>query len=509
MKRRKKVLYKKIAAFIFVAAMLALTAVLSIFLLDLKKGREFYANEDKVAATDDKTLCSCPADNNLPIIVIDTKGQNLEDGLNDILKKASSSDIVIFDKAPKYKALFTLYEVGDNGYTSICGKEEPALRQSVIIGIRGQSSFSTPKKQYGFKFINEDGSEVDKRILDMPAGSDWVLNGSYADKSLIRNYVAYSISDEIMEYAPRARFCEVYMREDASLELSKENYMGVYLIIEKIKRSPERVDIRKSNEKYSDQSFIIARDKIKNGDNVIKTLWGSLQKEHSVGDDGLIRPNSVIVGVYPGMTSMTEAQKSYITDYINKFEYALNSKNFKDPHQGYRRYIDVNSFVDYAIINELFMNYDGGSVSTYFYKDIGGLLKAGPVWDFDLILGNSTAAKANGPTGFRMYNTIWYNQLFKDPYFVKVYKKRYLYLRKNILSDKNLMNSMDNTVKMLGKAEGRNTEKWYSAAAGTTGIDSPFNYNQEIMEMKKFLLERAKWMDENLIILNRFDDTIE
>lgn len=509
MKRKEKVLYKKIAAFIFVAAMIALTTALSIFMLDLKKGREFYANEDNTAVEDDKSLCSSSAANNLPIVVIDTKGQNLENGLNDILKKARSSDIVIFDKAPKYKALLTLYEAGDKGYTGIISKEEPALRQSVIIGIRGQSSFLTPKKQYGIKFINEDGSEVEKSILDMPAGSDWVLNGSYIDKSLIRNYVAYSISGEIMEYAPRVRFCEVYVREDASKELTKENYKGVYLIIEKIKRSPDRVNIRKSNEKYPDQSFIIARDKIKNGDNIIKTLWGSLQKEHSIGEDGFIRPNSVIVGVYPGMATMTEAEKSYITEYINKFEYALNSKNFKDPHQGYRKYIDVNSFVDYAIINELFMNYDGGSVSTYFYKDIGGLLKAGPVWDFDLILGNSTVAKANGPIGFRMYNTIWYDQLFKDPYFVKVYKKRYLYLRKNILSDKNLMNSMDNAVKMLGKAEGRNTEKWYSTTGGTTGISSPFNYYQEISEMKKFLLERAKWMDENLIILNRFEDTIE
>ncbi len=493
----------------FVTIMVALTAVLSIFMLDLKSSRESYDNKDKTTVDDDKPLYSLPGDYNLPIVVIDTNGQNLEEGLKDIMDKALSSDIVIFDKSPKYKALLTMYEAGDKEYIGITEKKEPTLRQSVIIGIRGQSSFLTPKKQYGFKFINEDGAEVDKSILDMPAGSDWVLNGSYMDRSLIRNYVAYSISGEIMEYAPRARFCEVYLREDASLELSKDNYKGIYLIVEKIKRSPDRVNIRKSNEKYSDQSFIIARDKIKNGDNIIKTLWGSLQKEHSIGEDGLVRPNSVIVGVYPGMTGVTEAQKSYITEYINKFEYALNSKNFKDPHQGYRRYIDVNSFVDYAIINELFMNNDGGNVSTYFYKDIGGLLKAGPVWDFDLTLGNSTTAKANGPTGFKMYNTPWYNQLFKDPYFVKVYKKRYLYLRKNILSDKNLMNNIDNAVRMLGKAEGRNNEKWYSAIDDTTLVGSQFNYYQEITQMKNFLLERTKWMDENLILLNRLDDMIE
>ena len=403
------------------------------------------------------------------------------------------------EKTSKYSNVnFKLYEPDDYGYTSICGSVEPTLQTNIIINTRGQSSLSSPKKQYTVAFKDEDGIENPLEILGMPKHDKWVLNGSYEDKSLIRNYLAYKMAGEVMEYAPRTRYVEVYLNQTGDKEISFEShYIGVYLLTEKIERGINRVDIDRNQDKYKDISFIIARDKIKLGDSVLGTKWGNLEDDLIVDEYGRIRPRTVITTSYPGPLILTKKHENDILEFLNEFEYTLRSSDFNDIKTGYRKFIDVDSFVNFAMINDIFKNIDGGDVSTYFYKDIGGLMKAGPVWDFDLTLGNTSVSQVNEPTGFSMVNTIWFERLFQDKYFADRYSKiLYPYYRSKKWKTIKIHNMIDDAVKELGPASIRNANRWYKNY-------SEAEYKQEIIEIKDFLEKRLRWMDENVHIVKR------
>ncbi|GFN35680.1 CotH kinase family protein [Tepidimicrobium xylanilyticum] len=377
--------------------------------------------------------CICSLDNNLPIIVIDTNGQKIEAKKDYIETTINDRTMKIHYKSPKYQAKLKLYEPID-GYTCICKEGSPTLETDILINVRGQSSLLNPKKQYTINFIDESGHENHLEILGLPKHDKWVLNGSYGDRSLIRNYLAYKMSAQVMEYVPRTCFVEVYLNDDLSNEITYEShYLGVYILTEKIEIGEKRINIKKNDDKYADISFIIARDKIKMGDPVLKTHWSQLEDDYIIDEYRNIHMRTVITVIYPGASTLTPELEERIVNYLNEFEYVLKSNYFNDRRLGYRRYIDVDSFVNFAMINEIFKNFDGGDVSTYFYKDIGGLMKAGPIWDFDLTLGNTTYESANEPTGFRMINTLWFDRLFQDPYFADRYRKvLYPYYRKTI-----------------------------------------------------------------------------
>lgn len=432
---------------------------------------------------------SCSEENsNLPIVVIDTNGQNIED-----VKVTSAK------KTPKYEADFKIYNSDSKG-NILCG-DEPIVHEKITIGLRGQSSLTRPKKQFSLKFIEENNEEKAVSLLNMPEDHEWVLNGMSADKSLIRNHLAYQVSGEIMEYAPDTRFCEVYIFDHKSKEIGETSYRGVYMLMEKITRNPERVDLTKVDDRLAETSFIIARDKIKEGEPVLDSLWSNLLPEHILNADGVIKKRSTLTYVYPGKKKITDKQRNFIKNYIDDFELALYSRNFKDKNVGYRKYINVQSFIDYAIINEFFKNVDGGDVSTYFYRDIGGLLHAGPVWDFDLTLGLPKDSPFSTVEGFRMYNTPWFEQLFRDPYFVDKYITRYKFLRKNVLSEEHLFSVIDSATQELGEAIQRNNKKW------SKEMNPEIDYQNEIQQMKEYIKQRAAWMDQNTAILYRMDDS--
>ncbi|MEH6942321.1 CotH kinase family protein [Bacillus sp. JJ722] len=439
----------------------------------------------------DNNSCLGEESVNLPIVVIDTKGQNIEE-----VNVTSSAY-----KTPRYEAEFQLYNSDSQGNIVMCEGEKPIISEKIIIGVRGKSSMSKPKKQFSVKVIDDMGKEKEVPLLNMPPDKEWVLNGLSADSSLIRNHLAYQISGEIMEYAPDTRFCEVHILDQKNQKVGDTSYRGVYMLMEKITRNPNRVDLRKTDDRLADTSFIIARDKIKVGQPVLDSLWGSVLSDQILNSDGTVKKRSTLTYVYPGKSRITEEQKNYIENYINDFELSLYSRNFKDKKVGYRNFIDVMSFVDYAIINEFFKNVDGGDVSTYFYRDVGGLLYAGPVWDFDLTLGLPKGSPYSTVEGFRMYNTPWFDQLFKDPYFVDMYVTRYTFLRKNVLSEEHLFQVIDDAVEELGEAIHRNNAKW------SKNVDVDILYEIEIREMKDYIKQRADWIDQNTAILYRMDES--
>ncbi len=442
---------------------------------------------------------------NLPLVIIDTNGNILN------RKEKVVSNIQVYDDKD-----------GTNKLSN-----DPTISSKAAIKIRGNSTSKYPKKQYSIELTNNKGKEKKESLLNMPKSSDWVLNGPFADKSLIRNYIALNTSSKIMEYAPRAKFCEVFVVDDNSTILDESHYRGVYLMIEKIKRDDERLNITKSIDNIDETSFILSKDR-KRQDDIELTTYG---KETDIYSNGL----NVI---YP-KNSLTKEKYEYMEKYISEFERILYSDKFNDPIIGYSKYIDVDSFVDYYVINEFFKNTDAGLYSTYMYKDYEEKIKAGPVWDFNKSLGNHNY-EIGIPfdyTSFFMNQRPWFDRLMEDVNFANKVVSRYKDLRKSYLSDEYLIESIDDAVNLLGESINRNFHKWpiellnqaelfeeNQEISGKHSSDIKIfekyleenkhliksvsgkskSHEEEIKLMKNFIIQRGKWMDENIDSLSKW-----
>lgn len=442
---------------------------------------------------------------NLPVVLIDTSGQKI----------VRNKDII---------ANLQIYN-NKSGVNNL--NDEPEFVSKTNIKIRGNSSSKYPKKQFGLELVNGKGEEKDANLLGMPKESEWVLNGPFLDKSLMRNYIVLNVASEIMEYAPRVKFCEVIMVEDGKKELGEDNYRGVYVLVEKINRDEKRVDITKTQNSTDETSFILAKDRQKEDDIAINS-YGKETNQYYYG----------LNVMYP-KKNLTPKKYDYITDEINKFERVLYSDKFNHTSEGYSKYIEVDTFVDYFIINEFFKNTDAGMLSTYVYKDYEEKMKAGPVWDFNESLGNTVNkdGKVYDYTGFTMIHKPWFDRLMEDDNFANKVVERYKVLRKTYLSDEYLIEFIDETVKLLGDAPKRNFERWpidvanqakvfeesgdinddYSAdidkyikyleehdhlLKNTDGMAT--SYEEEINLMKNFIVKRGQWMDSNIESLNKW-----
>lgn len=453
----------------------------------------------KVAIEDNKGY-------NLPLIVIDTKGE-----------KINGEERIIAD--------FKIYDSkGELNYLT----DEEEIHSKISIKTRGNTTRLVPKKQYSIDLVNSEGKKIKKEVLGMPKDSEWILNAPFEDKSLMRNHLAYSISREIMEYAPRSEYCEVFLVDDGSKEIKEEHYKGVFLMVEKIKRGENRVNIGKSNSSKNETSFIVQ----KNNEKAEDIIFDNYGFETYIYD-------------YPVLTSypkkgLTDNQRVYISRTISIFERILYSDKYDDDTMGYENYIEVDSFVDYFIINEFFNNTDASILSTYIYKDFGEKIKAGPVWDFNTSMGNNNLLSPYFDyKGFYMNRTSWFDRLMEDKSFVAKVISRYEVLRKTYLSDEYLIDFIDRTVEELGEAVNRNFEVWPFYMCNqvemfkegkndfTSFGDNPRlldeylknnthllkstenmsnSFDEEINMLKVFLVNRGEWVDENIRKLYKWTD---
>lgn len=454
-----------------------------------------------------KTTLTLPedvlAESSLPIVVIDTKGQEV------IYRKKGESS------GESVQGRLSLYVPEDFQAGNLAAQ----LEMNIDIGVRGNTSRLLPKKQYTLTLLNKEGQEQAKSLLGMPKSEKWILNASFEDQSLLRNKLAYDISREIMEYAPRSEFCEVYLIDDEQ-PLTTAHYMGIYLLVEKIGRDESRVDISQTMNHLAETSFIVSRNRINPSDNLLKNYGSQIY---------LYDYNMIVE--YP-KSELTDEKQIYINQTISEFERVLYSDRFDDPIEGYVAHIDVDSFIDYFIINEFFKNTDAGIFSTYLYKDYESKIKAGPVWDFDSAMGNSTHLfPYYDETGFYMPRTAWFEQLLKDRKFVKQMINRYHLLRRTYLSEEYLFTQIDNYVEELGKAIQRNFEKWPVELCNQSEmlkkyyqVIKPYerdvhalmtfleenpqytvdtqnraqSYDSEIDKLKKFISERGTWIDDHI-----------
>ncbi len=205
---------------------------------------------------------------------------------------------------------------------------------------------------------------------------------------------------------------------------------------------------------------------------------------------------------YPKCEEISYEQKHYIKQYINDFEYALFSDLFADTANGYRDFIDENSFIDYLILNEISKNIDAYKLSTFMYKDrnsIDGKLKMGPIWDYNIAFGNVNFNSGNLTEELMADQHIWWSRLMQDTIFNNLLKSRWKTLRENQLSNEHLISVIDSLALFLDEAQKRNFEKW--DILGQSIRPNYFvgeTYQSEIAFLKGWLINRINWLDCNL-----------
>lgn len=374
---------------------------------------------------------------------------------------------------------------------------------NIGIEIRGATSSGYPQAPYNIETRTPEGTNNDVSLLGMPAENDWVLLSNYNDRSLLRNLIPYQLFGEMGNYSVRAQLCEVMV---------DNKYKGIYAFGEKIKRDSNRVDIAKLT------AADTLGDDLTGGYILQQNYWDDVNSFQS-NFHPIDHPDFDVhfVYEYPDPLAILPVQKSYIAAYVDSLETALYSPDFADPVNGYRKYLDVKSFIDYFLVNELARNPDGFKKSVFYNKDKysnGGKLKAGPVWDFDWGFKNygycgDLFSDANG-SGWAHhindcftdnYSTGWYLRLMQDSSFNDELRCTYEEYRQTILNTENIFAYIDGMESLVQNAQARHFQKW--PLLGRSGFDDEIEpvattYHGELDTLKSWISKRLLWLDNNI-----------
>tara|TARA_B100000809_G_scaffold251920_1_gene285997 strand:- start:15719 stop:18316 length:2598 start_codon:yes stop_codon:yes gene_type:complete len=396
---------------------------------------------------------------NLPIVIIDTNG-----------------GATIPDE-PKILGTMKIIQRPNGERNFVCDADNEAfLDYSGTIGIeiRGSSSQTLDKKPYGIDTLEDDGLE-DKsvKLLGMAKEDDWVLNSFAFDDSMMRDYISYEMARQMGQYAAHLKYCEVVLNG---------KYIGLYALSEKIKRDGSRVNIAKLGD----------------DENSFPEVTGGylMQTDRTSDEDAAAWYNNGAVYIHekPNSDDVTIPQSTYIESVFRNLDNTAVNANITN---GYPSVIDVTSFIDYMLVAEISSNADAYALSTYYHKDKGGKLRAGPIWDYNLTYGNDIfewnfdRSKTDvwqfdyGNTGAGFWK-----DLFGEPTFQCYLSRRFDKATKTgePLSYNYISSLIDATTAIISEAVVRENEKWNT-------ID---DFSGEVTNIKSWLAQRIIWMKNNL-----------
>ncbi len=336
-----------------------------------------------VTASESQTIYAyfCEASTGLPVISITT-----ENGAS------------ITSKETYVNCVITVLDTEDDEF-HIC-------EQGAQIKGRGNSTWEKfPKKPYKIKFNSK------QNLFDNGKAKDWVLLADYIDNALIRNYLAYEVAEELdtLRATPDCQSVELYLNGE---------YRGVYLLCEQVEINDHRVEICE-DETLVDTGYLVEMDGWTDDVQVYVPDQLSSSRKYSIK-----APDSDVI-----TSEQIEFIKKYLTDCMSAIR--------GDDYERVKELLEVESFAEAYIIFELFKNPDTNYSSVYFYKDAGGKLVCGPMWDFDMSIGN---VKHQGNGVFESTETLWskdqcpwFNALLKHEEFKALVGEKLAYYSGTIL----------------------------------------------------------------------------
>ncbi len=378
----------------------------------------------------------------------------------------------------------------------------------IALRYRGNSSFSSSdKKPYSFRTmtapIEEGGTKVKVKILGMGKDNNWAILAPYSDKSMMRDLLAFELARPWMEYVPTGKFCELFL---------DGIYYGVYIMCEVVSKGSKRLDLDDPGTEGDELTggYLLEVDRT---DEVTYT-----SKYHPVNSRGFDLSSKYINYQFkePDYEELTQEQRDYITGCIDNMEDALHSANYTDESEGYRQYLDVMSFVDYQLAQELAHNVDGYRLSTKIFKrrDSEDPRFKLALWDFNLGYGNSDYYNGWYTTSWVWNNNdmlnsqgdsqlvpFWWYKLNRDPYYTNLLKQRWAQYRRTNCRDDRLMATIDSMATEL-TAQGaidRNSQAW--PRWGQYVWPNKYiaqDFDDELNYLKSWITDRLAWMDEQL-----------
>ncbi|UAJ14583.1 CotH kinase family protein [Aquirufa lenticrescens] len=432
---------------------------------------------------------------NLPIVRFNTKTRVIQD-------------------EPKIPVQMEVFDNGPGQLNQV--SSTPTISTVAGVEFRGSTSqadfYFLPglvKKPYGIElWIDSTGVKAKKlSLVQMPEETDWVLNASYNDRSFMRDFIAQKLAGRLGLLHSDAKFVELIINDE---------YRGVYVLMEKVKQGKNRVPISDlyPTENSGDDvtgGYLLKIDKTSGSPS---TTWKS---NYTSGITATQKCEFQIE--YPQYGIITQQQLIYIRDYINNWEKKLMTEDMNDPKASFRDYMDVSSFVNYFILNEATRNVDGYRLSTYLYKDkesLGGKIKMGPAWDFNIALGNADYLNGWKTDGF-VYKAMendggkndywqvpfWWNKLIQDASFRKALATRWKSVRSSFLNTNTLFATIDSAQVVLKDPLIRNFQKyplmgkkiWPNYYVGATLSD-------EVNWLKNWIQGRLVWLDAQMAVFD-------
>lgn len=416
---------------------------------------------------------------NLPIVIINTNGEPIPDE-----PKIDGTMGIIFN---------------DNGAVNNVNDSFNHYDGAIGIETRGNSTQGFDKKTYSLELRTAANQDTSVNLFGMGGEEDWILHAMVIDKSQVRIPMSFYLAQRMGHYAPDWKYVELIVNDD---------YRGTYILTERIKRDDDRVDIAKLDEDD------IAGDSLTGG-YILRIDW--------LEDDGFESDYNSQGGIpmtyqwyYPKADKIEPQQRNYIQDWIGEFEDAVFSNNYTNSQgKRYNEYINLNSFTDFLIINELSKNADGYKLSSYLHKDKdskGGKLVAGPIWDFDQTYGVSLVCSNYNHAGWTYLQNqddcedlesmpMWWQAMMQDTLFQNRLKCRWTKFRDEFLHTDSIHLWIDNDVNYIADAIQRNFTKWDDHIGQSIWIEPepiPQSYDEEIQYLKNWITDRVVWLDANM-----------
>ena len=411
--------------------------------LDISSGGMRYVTTDYICVNCGTAEFPMRLDTGLPVVYIDTDGA----------RPVESKDIEL-------AAVMKIQGAG--GYGSL----QPA---SCNVKGRGNINWNFDKKPLKVTFRDRVS------LLGLPEGSTWVLLANFVDRTLMRNLVAMKVSSlTSLAWTPRCVPVELVLNG---------NHEGSYLLIEQVEVDENRVDVSRED------GFLLEVDF--HYDNEVQWL-----DPHGFGYMLAGTPFAV---KYPSPGALDAAKESYIKEYVSQTANVLYSAGFADPAKGYGKWINVDSFVDYWIVNELLGNPDLSTPgSIYFHKEGGGKLVAGPCWDFDWCL-TDYGTTIQEWAGSLNENAFWYARLFKDPEFKRRVGQRIAELLPEL---QGVADYIDDCGRQLAASAELNfalwnpaVDRWRNKGLLING-DEKLTFEQAVVRLRQVYLRRLALMEK-------------
>ncbi|MDR1436697.1 MAG: CotH kinase family protein [Candidatus Symbiothrix sp.] len=381
------------------------------------------------------------------------------------------------DYAGKLEATMQVKNSGSSTY------ESPDMYNGrILIEGRGNTTWGVPKRPYNIDLVTSEGEENPAALLNMPEADEWSLLAFWHDRSLMRIPLAMYLGERMsgIQWTPRMRYAELWINNE---------YRGLYCLSEKIQRNDNRIDIKKLTGEPEDQS----EPRISGG----YILEGSTEgKLKPIERDVQFKTSRDInfTFKYPKPRNVTPAQREWIRNYINEFEAVLwDDGKFKDPENGYRKYIDVESFIDWTILHEQSKGVDNlFHASTFVHKDRNGKLNMSAPWDFDLSYGNGGDRKETG-NGVRRHR--WFDRLSKDEVYMSEYRERFDELLPLFNQIPQILQANYAQLEETGVIDRENLQ-WPQILwefSGEDGMETPYTYRAHVRFLSDWLQSRNVW----------------